>query len=337
MISSSELGGAQGLRVGVIIPAYNEAEHISAVVESIPPFVDRIFVVDDRSSDGTADVVRALSEPRLRLIERDENGGVGAAMACGYRAALEENLDVAVKIDADGQMEMTELERLVMPIVRGLADYTKGNRFFLERGTKGMPAERMFGSVALSFMTKMASGYWHVYDSQCGFTALRTTFLRMIDIDRIASDYFFENDMLIKLNALNARVVDVPTKTLYGDETSHVNVSRVLLTFPPRFVVGGIRRAIRKYFVTDFGAAGAFALFGLLLVLFGAVFGGYHWWVSVATGTSATTGTVMIAVLPLIVGIQLLVQAVGMEVSGSPGAEETVEYLHYLIQNRSLR
>jgi dolichol-phosphate mannosyltransferase len=337
VISSSELGGAQGLRVGVIIPAYNEAGHISAVIESVPAFVDRILVVDDCSSDTTADAVCALTDPRVRFIQRAENGGVGAAMATGYRAALEESLDIAVKIDADGQMEMTELERLVMPIVLGLADYTKGNRFFLERGTQGMPAERMFGSVALSFMTKMASGYWHVYDSQCGFTALRTTFLRMVDIDRIAPDYFFENDMLIKLNALNARVVDVPTKTLYGDETSHVNVSRVLLTFPPRFVAGGFRRAIRKYFVTDFGAAGAFSLFGLLLVLFGAAFGGYHWWISAASGVSATTGQVMIAVLPLIVGIQLLIQAVGMEVANSPGAEETAEYVHYLIQNRSLK
>lgn len=324
------------MKVGVILPAYNEAAHIAAVIASVPEFVDRIYVVDDCSTDGTPDVVRALGEPRVRFIQRAENGGVGAAMASGYKAALEDDLDIAVKIDADGQMDMRELERLVMPIFRGLADYTKGNRFYLESGTRGMPAHRMFGSVVLSFMTKIASGYWHVYDSQCGFTALRTTFLRMIDVDRIARDYFFENDMLIKLNAFNARVVDVPTSTLYGDETSHVKVSRVLLTFPPRLLGGGVRRTLRKYFITDFGAAGAFLLFGLVLALFGLVFGGYHWWLSVATVRSATTGTVMIAVLPLIVGIQLIVQSIGMEVSNSPGAEETVEYVHYLIQNRSL-
>ena len=337
MISSGEQSDSIRMSVGAILPAYNEGPHIGDVIRSVPSFVDRIFVVDDCSTDNTAEVVRAIPDERLTLIQREKNGGVGAAMATGYQAVLDAEVDIAVKIDADGQMEMTELQRLVMPIVRGLADYSKGNRFYLERGTRGMPGHRMFGSVVLSFMTKIASGYWHVYDSQCGFTAIRTVFLRMVDIDRLAGDYFFENDMLIRLYAFNARVVDVPTTTLYGSETSHVSVSRVLFTFPPRLLGGGIKRAIRKYLVTDFGAVGSFGLAGLVLAFFGAAFGAYHWWLSIATQRSATTGTVMIAVLPLIVGIQLLVQSVAMEVSSSPGAAETVEYVHQLIQERGLR
>lgn len=326
------------LLVAVIMPAYNEEEHVGSAIESVPSWVDRIYVVDDASTDGTADAVTAIStrEPRVRLVRREENGGVGAATITGYRQAIEDDLDVAVKMDADGQMLGSEVERITGPIRLGLAEYVKGNRFYMIRGSRGMPANRKLGSVALSFMTKMASGYWHVYDSQCGFTAARVDYLGMLDLDALAVDYFFENDMLIRLNSLSARVVDVPTSTLYGPETSGISVPRVLLTFPPRLIVGAVRRVWRKHLVTDFGAQGLLEIAGLALALFGACFGAYHWWLSVATGQVATVGTVMIAVLPLVVGIQLLVQAFAMEVSISPGASETAEYVRRLIAERAL-
>ncbi len=200
----------------------------------------------------------------------------------------------------------------------------------------GMPQNRSFGNTLLSFMTKVASGYWHVFDSQCGFTVARTAFLRLMDLESLPDDYFFENDMLIKLNALNARVVDVPTSTIYGREVSGVSVARVAFTFPPRLLLDGSRRFWRKHLLTDFSPIGALTLTGIALVTFGFVFGAYHWWLSLVSGQVATTGTVMLAVLPLILGIQLVVQSFSLSVLSSPGAQETAEYVRTLIARGDL-
>jgi dolichol-phosphate mannosyltransferase len=330
-VMSIDTGAIQDPSIAVVVPAHNEASHIGDVLGSMPAFVDRVFVVDDGSTDGTADAVLNVADDRIRLLRHERNGGVGAAMRTGYRAAIEDGFDLAVKMDADGQMRPEELRRLVDPFRRGIADYAKGNRFYFPNATFGMPAHRGFGNAALSFMTKLASGYWHVFDSQCGYTVASVPFLRLLDLDQVADDYFFENDMLIRLNTLNARVVDVPVTTIYGSEVSGVRVGRVALGFPPRLVSGGVRRFWRKHLVTDFGAIAALSVFGIALVLFGGLFGAYHWWESVATGQTATTGTVMIAVLPLIVGIQLLIQAFAMSVAISPGGRETAEYVRHLI------
>jgi hypothetical protein len=196
-----------------------------------------------------------------------------------------------------------------------------------------MPRVRKLGSVILTFMTKLASGYWHVFDSQCGFTAVRTHLLKMIDLDAVAQDYFFENDMLIWLNTANARVIDVPIKTVYGDEVSDVRISRVMWSFPPRLLRGWGFRVARKYLLMDFGAIGALGFLGTLLTLFGGIYGGYRLILANVTGVPATTGTVMFAVLPLIVGIQCVLQSFVMEVGESPGAEETRRYIHELIDS----
>jgi hypothetical protein len=200
-----------------------------------------------------------------------------------------------------------------------------------------MPAHRGFGNTALTFLSKLASGYWHVYDSQCGFTVVRAEFLRLMDLERLPDGYFFENAMLIGLNALNARVVDVPTSTVYASETSGISIGRVLTSFPPRLAVGGVKRFWRKHLVTDFGPIGALTVMGVVATAFGAIFGGYHWWMSLDTGVPATTGTVMIAVLPLMLGAQLLIQALALSVSSSPGAAETAAYVRSLIARGTFR
>ena len=319
------------LTFALVLPAHNEAAHVGEVIRALPTWVDRVIVVDDASTDGTAGTVEALADPRVRVVRHDRNRGVGAAMRTGYRAALEQGVDLVGKMDADGQMLASELERLVEPFALAIADYTKGNRFYFPGNTVGMPAHRGFGNTALTFLSKLASGYWHVYDSQCGFTVVRAEFLRLMDLDRLPDGYFFENAMLIALNALNARVIDVPTSTVYGAETSGVSVLRVLASFPLRLFSGGVRRFWRKHLVTDFGPIGAFTVAGTAAMLFGAIFGGYHWWVSVSTGVTATTGTVMIAALPLVMGAQLLVQALALSVASSPGAAETAAYVRMLI------
>jgi dolichol-phosphate mannosyltransferase len=326
-----EEGAATDLSVGVVVPAYNEAAHISDVIASIPRWVSRIYVVDDASTDGTSDAARAAGDPRVTVISHDENRGVGGAMITGYKAGVADGQDILVKLDADGQMDCEEMEHLVEPLAAGKADYAKGNRFYAVNRNRAMPGLRRFGSAGLSFLTKLSSGYWHVFDSQCGFTAVRTGFLGLIDLDRVATDYFFENDMLIWLNTVNARVVDVPTSTRYGDEVSQVRIHRVAFSFPPRLIGGWWLRVWRKYLVMDFGAIGALGSSGTLLILFGLVFGAYHWWLSDVTRRPASTGTVMIAVLPVIVGVQLLLQAFAIEVHDSPGAAATRELVHDLI------
>lgn len=318
------------------MPAHNESRHIAEVIRSIPDFVDRVIVVDDASTDDTAAVVESMRDSRVHLIRHAENTGVGGAMRTGYRYAATEGYGIVVKMDADGQMVAGEMRRLVEPIALGMADYTKGNRFYLPGAATSMPVSRGFGNTVLSFMTKAASGYWHVYDPQCGYTAINGSYLSLIDVGDIATDYLFENDMLVKLSTLGAYVVDVPTSTVYGSEVSGVNVLKVMLTFPPRLFAAGSRRFWRKHLITDFGAFAVLSLGGFTLSLLGAGFGAYHWWLSMATGRAATTGTVMIAVLPLIVGIQAMLQAFAMTVVNSPGAQQTEEYVRMLIAGGQL-
>jgi hypothetical protein len=207
-----------------------------------------------------------------------------------------------------------------------MAEYVKGNRFRRTGRPSSMPRRRWFGNVVMSFLTKVASGYWHVFDPQCGFIAITAATLRRLKLEGIARDYFFENDMLIRLNVIDARVVDVDTSSLYGDETSTLRIGRVGWTFPPRLLRGFLWRFTRRHLMNDFGLIGFLAIAGTLFTLFGTLFGFYHWVQSADSGIPATTGTVMIAVVPLILGLQMLLQALSLEVQSSPGASETRKY-----------
>jgi hypothetical protein len=189
-----------------------------------------------------------------------------------------------------------------------------------------MPSSRWFGNVVLSFLTKVASGYWHVFDPQCGFVAITTPTLRRLKLDGLARDYFFENDMLIRLNVIDARVVDVDTSALYGDEVSQVSIGRVSWSFPLRLLRGFFWRFIKRHVINDFGLVAFLAFVGAALALFGAAYGVYHWIESADSGIPATAGTVMIAVVPIVLGAQMLLQALSLEVQNSPGASETRDW-----------
>jgi glycosyltransferase involved in cell wall biosynthesis len=315
----------ENLKYCVILPAYNEGRHLATVVGRIPEWVDGIIIVDDASTDDTLNVAASLSDTRVRVQHNAKNLGVGGAMVTGFRAALDGDYDVAIKMDADDQMDAGELPTLVRPIELGMAEYVKGNRFRRSGRPSAMPGRRWFGNVVLSFLTKVASGYWHVFDPQCGFIAIATPTLRRLKLDGMAKDYFFENDMLIRLNVVDARVVDVDTSSLYGNETSYVSIGRVSWTFPPRLLRGFIWRFVRRHLMNDFGLIGFLAIFGAAFTLFGFIFGLYHWILSTTSGIAATTGTVMVAVVPLILGIQMLLQALSLEVQSSAGASETRE------------
>jgi len=321
-------GEHERLRCCVVLPAYNEARALAAVVARIPAWVTGIIVVDDASTDDTLTVAQSLTDPRLAVLHHDDNRGVGGAMVTGFRAALDGGYDVVIKMDADDQMDAGELPALVRPIELGMAEYVKGNRFRRTGRPRSMPGSRWFGNVVLSFLTKIASGYWHVFDPQCGFIAVTAPTLRRLKLDGIARDYFFENDMLIRLNVIGARVVDVDTSALYGEETSHVSIGRVSWSFPLRLARGFFWRFIKRHVINDFGLIAFLTFVGGVFALFGTAFGIYHWIQSADSGISTTAGTVMIAVVPLILGAQMLVQALSLEVQNSPGAEETRRYSH---------
>jgi dolichol-phosphate mannosyltransferase len=316
----------ENLKYCVILPAYNESSYVGTVLSRIPGWVDGIIIVDDGSTDDTLRVAESLADTRVRVYHHDKNQGVGSAMATGFRAALDGGYDVAIKMDADDQMDAEELPTLVRPIELRMAEYVKGNRFRRTGRPSSMPVVRWFGNVVLSFLTKVASGYWHVFDPQCGFIAITAPTLRRLKLDGMARDYFFENDMLIRLNVIDARVVDVDTSALYGNESSYVSVGRVGWTFPARLARGFVWRFVRRHLMNDFGLIGFLAIAGAALTLFGTMFGLYHWVLSASSGIPATTGTVMIAVVPLILGIQMLLQALSLEVQSSAGASETREY-----------
>jgi dolichol-phosphate mannosyltransferase len=309
---------ADGLRTAVIIPAYRAADTISKVLGGIPAWVDAIYVVDDASPDETRARVQAVADPRVRLLAHDVNRGVGGAMVTGYRQALREGADICVKMDADDQMDPGHLSQLIEPLTARRADYTKGNRFHDTEALERMPLLRKVGNAGLSFLIKAASGQWHIFDPTNGYTAIHRTALASLDLRQLHPRYFFESSVLISLRRIGAVVEDVPMPARYGDEPSHLRIGRVLTEFPWLLIRQGMRRILWQYFVADFNAVSLFLLAGSPLVLYGALFGLYHWVESYRRNILTPTGTVMLAVLPLILGFQLLLQALVLDVQSVP-------------------
>lgn len=303
--------------ITVVIPAHNEGKLVAAVLAAIPAFVDRIIVVDDASTDDTSRVVGEWDDERLTLLRTPRNLGVGGAMITGFRHALERPTDIVVKVDGDAQMPLDRLASLLGGIIDHGADYAKGNRFLAGSSLREMPKVRLFGNVVLTFMTKLASGYWHVFDPQNGFLAIRAAALGTLDLDRIALGYFFENDMLVQLNILSYRVVDVPMPSIYGDEESGLSVAKTCFLFPLLLLRRFCYRILQKYVLRDFSPIVLFLLLGALLFGAGVVFGAYTWIRSAMTGLPATTGTVMLSVLPTVLGFQLLLQAIVLDIQES--------------------
>jgi glycosyltransferase involved in cell wall biosynthesis len=308
----------KGKSIAVIVPAYNEEAFIGSVIATIPDFVDAIVVVDDASGDATAQCVREAGDHRVLLLVNQANAGVGAAMVRGYRKALELQSDVLVKVDGDGQMPLSHLEALLDPVVEGGYGYAKGNRFLDSAALERMPKGRLLGNMALTFLTKLASGYWHVFDPQNGFTAVSKETLGAIDLSRLHQQYFFENDMLVELNIHRVRVKDVPMPAMYGAEESNIRIFSVLLTFPWLFFRRFLRRVYMKYVLHDFSPIALFLSSGGLLVLWGGGFGIYLWIRGIAAHAQNSTGTVMLAALPLILGFQLVLQGLVLDIQETP-------------------
>jgi len=301
-----------GCSVGVVVPCYNEERQIGKVLETMPDFVDHIIVVDDRSSDATLERSREWQDkmgPRLTVIEQPKNQGVGAAITTGYRRAVEIGIDVVAVMAGDGQMDPNDLTLIIDPVITGKADYSKGNRLFTGEAWSKTPHVRYLGNAFLSMLTKIASGYWHVADSQSGYTAISRTALLALDLDRLYPSYGYPNDLLIQLNVRNFRVADVPVHPRYGiGERSSMNVLKVIPTVSFLLWRGFINRLLAKYVIKDFHPLVFFYFFGIVFLIVGTLLGLLESILKIFTGGIAVATIVLVAML-LIGGLQFLLFA----------------------------
>lgn len=314
--------GADGhdvARIAVILPCYRVGRHILGVINGIPAWVQRIYVVDDACPDNSGKrVQQECTDPRVRVLFNSINMGVGGAVMTGYRQAVQDGMDVLVKMDGDDQMDAAELPRLVAPILRSEADYTKGNRFYDITRLGQMPWLRIAGNAALSFMTKISSGYWDIFDPTNGYTAVHAKVVEMLPLDKISTRYFFETDMLFRLNISRAVVVDVPMDARYGDETSNLRITRVVFDFSAKHLRNTFKRIFYNYVLRDMSLASVELLLGILLVLSGAIMGGWFWLESARSGITTSAGSVMLAAMQVIVGLQMLLGFLAYDIAAVP-------------------
>ena len=307
------------LSIAAVVPCYREKHQIMTVLSKFDVLINHIIVIDDACPEKTGEFVREnANDPRIQVVIHEKKLGVGGATISGYQKAFELGADIIVKVDGDGQMDPAMIHTLVQPILRGEADYAKGNRFYRLNGLVKMPGVRLFGNLVLSFASKMSSGYWKIFDPTNGFTAIHRKVAQELTLDKISNDYFFESDMLFQLNIARAVVADVPIQAIYGEETSSLKISRILFPFVGKHLVNFFRRIAYSYFLRDFSIASIELIIGLIFITFGAIFGGLEWYKSTVTGTTATAGTVIIAALPLLVGSQLLISFLNFDVNNQP-------------------
>jgi glycosyltransferase involved in cell wall biosynthesis len=306
-----------GKTVAVVVPAYNEERLIVETLAGIPVFVDRVLVVDDRSRDETAQRARETGDPRVEVIVHGENGGVGAAIVTGYKRARDERMDVTAVMAGDNQMDPAELEMFCAPVARGELDYAKANRLVSGQAWELIPRNRYLGNAVLSLLTKIASGYWHVADSQAGYAAISLAMLDQLDLDRIYQRYGFPNDLLVHLNVWNARVRDFPSRPIYGvGERSGIRLRQVVPRISLLLIKGFFWRMREKYVIRDFHPLVFFYLLGLLMTSAGLGLG-----IAEAVlrflGHQITVATIVLVALLLTSGTQFMLFAMWFDMESN--------------------
>jgi glycosyltransferase involved in cell wall biosynthesis len=293
--------------IGVVVPAYNEEKLIGRTLDTMPDFVDRIIVVDDCSHDATVEHIqtRVVQQPeRVILIRHQVNQGVGGAIATGYKWCRDHEMDVAVVMAGDAQMDPADLPALIDPIVEGTLDYAKGNRLFTGDAWNQIPRMRYLGNSAMSLLTKIASGYWHVADSQSGYTAINLRALKTINWDQMYKRYGQPNDLLVRLNVYSFRVGDVPIRPVYNiGETSGVKPLRMIPRLSWLLCKLFLYRMVQKYVIRDFHPLVFFYLMGVTLFVPGLLFGLYLVFYRLFIGTVAATSA-LFAVFFFVSGLQ---------------------------------
>lgn len=309
----------QSPHVAVVIPCYRAKAQVSAVIAAMPLEVTSIHVVDDACPDLTGQFVQqSCADPRVRVYFNPRNLGVGGAVIRGYEGALADGADVIVKIDGDGQMDPALLPAFIEPILAGKADYTKGNRFFDLENISRMPVVRIVGNAALSLLSKLSTGYWDIFDPTNGYTAIHSDVARRLPFDRISQRYFFESDMLFRLNTLRAVVLDVPMDARYEDEISNLKVGRALFDFASKHARNFFKRIFYNFFLRDMSLASLELIAGSALLAAGGGYGLASWWQSARTGSTTPAGTVMLAALPMLIGLQFILAFLSYDIASVP-------------------
>lgn len=307
------------MKIAVVIPCYRVQKEIIQVISNIGEEVNYVFVVDDNCPQKSGRYVEEnCSDRRVTVIFHDNNKGVGGAVITGYKAALETEAEIVIKLDGDGQADPKLIPTLIHPIINGHADYTKGNRFFDYEGLNKMPLIRMFGNSVLSFVSKAASGYWNIMDPTNGFTAIHTKVLRLLPLNKIAKDYFFESEMLFRLNTVRAVVQDIPMAAVYGSEESSLKISKVIRDFPKEYLACFLKRIFYNYYLRDFNVCSIELLLGTLSLLAGSLYGIEKWISNSQSQIFTSAGQVMLAVLPIILGFQMILSAINFDLLNVP-------------------
>ncbi len=324
------MSSSNPVRIAVVIPCYRVTRHVLKVIDAIPASVDLIICVDDACPDDSGQFIEtSCSDARVRVVRHAVNQGVGGAVMTGYRMAIDLACDVLVKIDGDGQMDPGLLPLFVAPILRGEADYTKGNRFWDLTHIRRMPLARRLGNLGLSFFAKLSTGYWDVFDPTNGYTAIHARVAAHLPMGSISNRYFFETDVLFRLNTLRAKVVDVPMDARYGEEESHLNVRYAVFEFGFKHGRNFAKRILYNYFLRDLSVASLELVAGLALALLALIFGGFHWFAGLSTGQPTPVGTIMVATVAAISGLQFLLAFVAYDIASVPRTA-----VHPLLLNR---
>ena len=305
--------------VAAIIPCYKVKAQISEVLAGVDDLIEKIYVVDDACPEGTGEFVeQSCTDPRVVVLRNSVNLGVGGATVTGYRQAILDGMDIAVKLDGDGQMSGASIANLINPLTRGVADYAKGNRFYDLSYLRPMPLVRLLGNCGLSFISKLSGGYWNIMDPTNGFTAVRCSVLKELGIDRLEKRYFFESDMLYRLSLLRAVIWDVPMAARYGQERSNLVIHRAFFEFGFKHWTRICKRIFYSYFLRDFQVGSLMLVGGAALSTFGISFGSYHWYRGLQLQVANATGTIMLAALPSLMGFQLLLTFINCDMNNVP-------------------
>ena len=304
-------------KIAVVIPYFNASKHILNVLVKLPKIIDTIYIIDDCSNETLPKEVLTRFQ-NVVYLKHDKNLGVGGATKTGFKAAITDRIAIVVKVDADDQMDTNYIEELITPLINDRADYSKGNRFRDFKALKAMPITRKIGNLGLSFLTKAATGYWNNFDPTNGFFAVKTSTLQRLDFEAIANRYYFETSLIAELYFEESRIKDVSMPAIYGDEKSSMSVWKMPFVFLPKLFKTFVKRIIKSYFIYDFNMSSIYILFGLPLFLFGLIYGLYTWWFYSSQSIFAPTGTIMLVTLTIIIGFQLLLQAVHYDITKAP-------------------
>lgn len=304
--------------ITIVIPCYKVKGYILEVINSVPDFIDYIIIVDDQCPEKTGLYVNSLKYSNVEVIFNYENRGVGGATVVGFKRAIEINSDIIVKMDGDNQMDTNYLSELIVPIINNECDYSKGNRFHHFSELLKMPKIRLFGNSLLSFFVKFSSGYWEISDPTNGYIAISGSTLKLIDLDNLSRGYFFEIKLLIEANIKNLVIEEIKMPARYDGEISSLNISKTVLVFPFLLLKGLFKRILYKYFIYSFNLGSIYLLFGFPLFLFGVIFGILNWYKYSSLNSFTPTGTIVISLLTIILGFQLLIQAITFDVISSP-------------------